>query len=328
MTTAKCLAASVSDSGEFLYTFQFTMPRFELASFNKHGLIRSSTASSRAIPVAKRADAVLENFWTPKRVGKNKNGMQAADYLEAAEFACFSQEWRNHVAECVAFGKRLSDMSVHKEIANRVFENFSYVTVIGTTSNLSNLFRQRIHPDAQDDFAETAIEIFEAVSKMRPVKTKVHIPYSTREELDYVSQVYEELNPEQFENILKSTIDSRGDDKTTNILLKAVGRAASVSYEKQDVEKTDEGHINVAYKLLTSKPGHWAPLEHVAFDVTGRLGEKSGYGCKSWKPLRGFIENRMRRPDEWDWAQTTGNWEVCRELVENVKNSMKRGCHG
>jgi thymidylate synthase ThyX len=54
---AKILADSLSPEGIRLTTFEVTFPRFILAEFNTHRMLSRNSASSRAIPTEKLAEA-------------------------------------------------------------------------------------------------------------------------------------------------------------------------------------------------------------------------------------------------------------------------------
>jgi thymidylate synthase ThyX len=55
------IADSISPYGHRLTTFEVVMHRFVLAEFNTHRVFSRNSASSRAIPLAKQLDRVLND---------------------------------------------------------------------------------------------------------------------------------------------------------------------------------------------------------------------------------------------------------------------------
>ena len=78
MVRAEVIADSVpSFPGRRLTTFVLKFPRFILPEFNTHRMLSKNASSSRAIPVQKMIDAVIDGPAVPMFWGKNQPGMQA-----------------------------------------------------------------------------------------------------------------------------------------------------------------------------------------------------------------------------------------------------------
>ena len=328
MVTAKCLAATQSSfEKRTMYTVQFTIPGVCLAEFNTHGLVRRNTASSRAIPVATRIKNVMANHWIPHRVGVNKPGMQATEYLSQPEYEEFVRIWKNHVKEACSFGGDLSTIkNVHKEIANRVFENFSYVTLIATSAHWETFFRQRIHEAAQDPIAEAAIAIYEAIAAAKVERFDIHIPFVSRETKQKIQKLYnhKELYCSDLAELRRAIEE---DEEIWKAIAAAVGRAASVSYERQDEERTPEQLINIFNKMHTSEPAHWSPFEHVYFasNLTDRLRSRRAncnFAGTKWTSLRSVLEHTSYTPDCWSRAVYFQDWSKCADRVREVKEKL------
>ena len=80
MIEARILADSVCN-GHRLTTFECTFPRVILAEFNTHRMISRNAASSRAIPVEKMIQRVIDDPFIPE-FRLNQKGMQAGEPLE------------------------------------------------------------------------------------------------------------------------------------------------------------------------------------------------------------------------------------------------------
>src|SRR5688572_15918031 len=98
------------------------MHRFVLSELNTHRLFSRNSASSRAVPVAKQVASVLEDPAMPVEFGSKKAGMQAGPALEGEERAAAEAVWLQARDEAVAAARRLLEIGVHKQVANRLLE--------------------------------------------------------------------------------------------------------------------------------------------------------------------------------------------------------------
>lgn len=245
---AKILADSVSPGGHRLTTFQITFPRIVLAEINTHCMLSKSSASSRAIPVAKRIDAVRRDPFIPKSFGKNRPGMQATEQLELTEGERARRCWEDATQIALSFAHELSEIGVHKQLANRLLEPFSWHTAIVTGTDWSNFFNLRDNPDAQGEFQEAASMMRTLYDLYEPRVLKEgewHLPLVTGYDED--------------ENVASGA---------TGIELARVSaaRCARVSY------LTHEGVRDVGTDVLLygklRKAGHMSPFEHTARPMT------------------------------------------------------------
>ena len=76
MIEAKIIKDSYGASGVRLTTFVLTYPRFMHSEFMTHRVFSRNASSSRAIPVAKQIQMVIDNPAIPLAFTKNKPGMQ------------------------------------------------------------------------------------------------------------------------------------------------------------------------------------------------------------------------------------------------------------
>ena len=142
--TAKVLAASRNVyTGTTLYTLELRSPRFIHAEFMTHRVFSRNASSSRATPISKQIDAVESFPVFPSEWGTNKPGMQAGDPLARITQTEAEAVWGLACRDAVKHARKLKDLGVHKQLANRLLEPFSYITVIVSSTEWQNFFAFR-----------------------------------------------------------------------------------------------------------------------------------------------------------------------------------------
>jgi len=258
--SVKILADSLSPDNVRLTTVEATMPRIILAEANTHRAFSRNSASSRAIPINKRIQAVIDDPFVPEAFGANKAGMQAGEILQDQEAA--KAAWLAARDQAVSFAKTLSEIGVHKQWANRLLEPFAWQTVIISATSWDNFFALRCHPDAQPEIRKIAEMIREGLQANKPVPLRYgewHLPLIFQEDAS--------LNKEERIKL-------------------SVARCARVSYLTHTGVRDTQADFNLYDRLLTS--GHLSPMEHVAtplayYEVCGNF--------LGWKQHRKFILN-------------------------------------
>ncbi len=256
-------------TGTRLTSIECTFPRFILAEVNTHRMLSRSSASSRAIPIAKRIAAVAAEPFVPFAFGKNQKGMQASEVLgdEANEDA--RKIWMSACQAALTAARELQVRGVHKQHANRILEPFSWHTALITATEWSNFFALRMHPDAQPEFRELAIAMYTAMASSRPVKRERH-------------RVYVDHDLEQLER----------DYATDEVDAISVGRAARLSYLTHDGVRSPDEDLRLAHTL--KRAGHMSPYEHVAvaFKPATKSYEDMMFGnFRAWVQIRKTIAN-------------------------------------
>ncbi len=251
MYEAKVIADSLSiPGGVRLTTIQATMPRIILAELNTHRNFSRNSASSRAIPVEKRIQAVLDNPFVPAAFGANKAGMQAGADLDAEVNERSRLEWLTARNNAVDSAKFLAEWGVHKQWANRLLEPFSWTTVVITATEWENFFNQRCSSMAQPEIREIAERTRRAMAESVPRRLgngEWHLPYVQPAEL------YEDV-----------------DDMNYFVRL-STARCARVSYLTQEGKRDTAADIALYDRLYASK--HLSPFEHPAFVCARRADE-------------------------------------------------------
>lgn len=232
-----------------LTTFQATMPRIVLAEFNTHRRLSRNSASSRAIPVEKRIASIESDPFIPDAFMANQKGMQAGAELDAITSDVARTVWMQACASAVKHAKKLAELGVHKQWANRLIEPYAWQTVIASATEWENFFNLRCHPDAQPEIRRVAEMMREAMDKSTPNVCgpgEYHTPFITAEDIE------ESMHGSSTE------VDELWLSKLS------VARCARVSYLTHDTNKRDtEADIKLHDRLAAS--GHMSPFEHVAY---------------------------------------------------------------
>jgi thymidylate synthase ThyX len=241
---------------------EVTFPRIILAEFNTHRAFSRNSASSRAIPVEKMIERVLDDPFVPVHFGKNQKGMQAKEEVGEAESEEARRIWLEASREAVERAKSLSALGIHKQVINRLLEPYLWHTVIVTATQWSNFFALRCHADAEPNMQKIAILMREEYWKSEPIKRDWHIPYIKDDEEDLPLEVRREVS---------------------------AGRCARVSYLTHDGVRDIDRDVQLAEKLKAS--GHWSPFEHQARAM--KTGGNSA-NFQGWTQYRKMFANECR----------------------------------
>lgn len=266
MIEAKIVADSLAPSGVRLTTFVLTYPRFIHSEFMTHRMFSRNASSSRAIPVKKSIQMVIDNPAIPLAFTKNKAGMQGGEALDGEAHDLAVKAWLESRDQAVIFANKLADLEVHKQYANRILEPFSHITVVCSATDYANFFALRYHPMAQPEIAELAKQMWEEYSSNTPDKLsagQLHLPFV-------------------------GNMESLSDESAIKC---SVARCARVSYLNHEGKKpTFQEDMALYDRLVGSAPIHASPAEHQAiasFDPSVQSGN-----------FRGWIQYRKTLPNE------------------------------
>lgn len=236
------VADSISEQGVRLTTLALKYPRFFHSELNTHRLLAKSAASSRAIPIKKVISQVENTPATPSYWGQNKAGMQASEELSGWRLSVAKRTWRVAGLAAAQCARLLAAVGLHKQSTNRILEPFIPITTLVTATEFDNFFHLRCEAGAQPEFRELANAMYHALRKSKPTLRHVgewHLPYIRPSELN--THTLEELRQ------------------------MSSARCARVSYLTHDgSEPNAERDLQLFNKLITSKPVHGSPTEHVA----------------------------------------------------------------
>lgn len=241
--SAKVIADSLAYGRHRLTTIEVTMHRFVLAEFNTHRMFSRNSASSRAIPVKKRLEQVRQEPALPVVWASEQPGMQGGEELGALDSYEARLEWKAAARNAAVSASRLVELGVHKSIINRLLEPFFWHTVIVSSTEWSNFFRQRCSPLAQPEImvvAKAMKSVLELSTPRRVEHGNWHLPY---------------MSPEDMVLCEKAGEDPR---------YVSAARCARVSYLTHDGKRDVQKDAELYHKLTIAEPPHASPLEHVA----------------------------------------------------------------
>ena len=234
-------------SGDVVSTLVLRYPRCIHAEFMTHRMFSRNAASSRAIPVAKLIQDVMENPFIPVHWGKNQKGMQAEE--ECNNGVLFGNDYLTHREEAwltarnraVEAAQAFDAAGYHKQIVNRLLEPFAHITVLVSSTTWDNFLELRDHKDAEPHIQILAREVRKVLDEA-PIQDLApgewHTPFVTDGE-----------NTKLY-----------GDEA----LKLSVARCASTSYKTVDGFDMDLDRAVAIYdRLVGSRPLHASPLEHV-----------------------------------------------------------------
>lgn len=300
MITAKILKHSTTKDGSSeIITYELEYPRFIHGELMTHRLFSRNAASSRAIPVDKMMQQVLHEPAMPVEWGINKPGMQANE-IHKNTFAC-CKAWVNAARRAVNSAVELQALGLHKQIVNRVLEPFQRMKTIITATEYDNFFYLRCHSDAQPEIRVLSELMYQAYKESTAQILNVgewHLPY---------------VECEPGRNGLKYFIFLDNGDKLFLTLEDArkvsSSCCAQVSYRVLDngLEKA----LRIYDQLVTMKPVHASPFEHVATPMRGTA--SFGEGADD------TVEGGITHVDHHGmyWSGNFKGWVQYRQLIPN-----------
>lgn len=267
MIQAKIVEDSISPSGVRLTTFVLTYPRFIHSEFMTHRMFSRNASSSRAIPVKKSIQMVLDNPVIPLAFTRNKAGMQGGDPLDEQMEKVARDNWIWSMESAVKYAQLLENCGLHKQYANRILEPYSHITVVCSATDYANFFALRCHAMAQPEIMALADLMYEEYRTNTPKTMTIgdmHLPFVSEEERDQLPQ----------------------DD----LIKMSVARCARVSYLNHEGKKPTLEEDKALYdRLVGSAPIHASPAEHQAIAMADE--SRSGN-------FRGWIQYRKLLIDE------------------------------
>lgn len=228
--------------------------------------IARNAASNRAMPVRKTIASVLKNPAGPVYWAKNGKGMSPSEELTG---------WRKSVAQSIYYALRypavagsyaLSKLPTHKQVANRLLIPWQWIEIIVTLTPeaAENIWRQRVHPAAQQEFQHLATLAQSAYNNSTPTTRAHHLPFVYSDETD-----------------IESIFDA---------YMISVARCARVSYLTHLGVRSLSEDIRLYSDLSTANPPHMSPFEHAC--AAGDPRHRSG-------PFVGWIQLREAIDPYW-----------------------------
>ena len=305
--TAKIIADSVSQMGVRLTTMQLRYPRIVHSEFMTHRMFSRNASSSRAIPVERLIQDVMDDPAMPVFWGKNQPGMQAAEELEGRVLHSVKSHWLMARDTAVYHARMMVADGAHKQIVNRIIEPWCHINVVVTATEWSNFFALRQHADAQPEIHALADAMWEARESSAPTELKIgewHLPYvdveSRCEIRGFIDRTdYFTIRDLHGFSVSDNTIQSFA-------IMCSVARCARVSYLTHDGKPPNvEEDLKLYDRLVGSTPLHASPAEHQATpDTCATTLADSKYGIIAWQNLHqhgnlhGWRQYRKMLPNE------------------------------
>lgn len=250
-------------------TFELVFPRCVLAEFNTHCQLARNSASSRAIPVEKMLQRVMETPFIPLQFSKNQKGMSASEYWVPGDphYDVCVELWlaaRDKVVDQVC---ELINQGVHKQDANRLLEPWMWHTVVATATwehwDWPNFIRLRADQATADPkIYPLAVALRDAAEQSVPVTF---------------------MTTDQWHLPL---IGFEGDEDLSLIekIKVSIARVARTSYLTHDGQRDVAADLDLYERIKGN--GHLSPFEQVARPKSGRNGKYTG-----WVSARSWVEN-------------------------------------
>lgn len=313
--SAKIIADSISQ-GKRITTFELNYPRFIHSELMTHRVFSRNAMSSRAVPIEKMVEQVMNSPAKPIHWGKNQSGMQAKEELSDITHVDFY--WEELAKEVGGYAAYFSKQGLHKQVVNRILEPFQTMKTVLTSTEFENFYWLRNHEDAQPEIKKLAEEMLKAQEKSKPIPLlpgEWHLPY------------YGENG---------ALFGLFSDDELENAKAISASCCAQVSYRKLD--DSLEKALNVYKRLVESEPVHASPFEHQAtpmFETKGPLVYKAPKGgaevgtfsfnkrindptyAASWQDGVTHVDKEGRL-----WSANFCGWIQHRQLIPN---NVKKG---
>ena len=285
--TAKVIAHSRAAGAPDLITLQLRYPRFIHAEFMTHRVFSRNASSSRAIPVDRMIQDVIDDPAMPVAWGSNKPGMQAGEECtnevgvpvfsipkQDHSISMFSRRWAWLSAKqaAVEHAEGFAKAGYHKQIVNRLLEPFAHISVVVTATEWDNFFDLRCHPDADPTMRALAEAMRDAIAGSTPDdQAEWHLPYMQQSDWNWAWRQRPQAGFNQLAMI-------------------SAARCARVSYLRHDGQQPSvDDDLTLAKRLLESR--HMSPFEHQA-RVTDDEGTALWGNFTGWDQFRKMVESQ------------------------------------
>jgi hypothetical protein len=283
----KIVEDSVSPDGIRLTSVEVITHRFTLAEWNTHRVFSRNSASSRAIPLETMLKRVWDDpawplVWPCEQPGMS-GGAELSDEDRGLAWELFQNvhlDTYNRITEYMALIEQRypgdpKAHRLHKSLVNRLIEPFMFHTMLISSTEWNNFYRQRCSPSAMPEFRIVAEMVRDVLDASEP------------NELDW----YQWHTP---------YIGVNTDDRDLSLIERlkvSVGRCARTSYLTHDGLRDPQKDIEL-YEGTLAKYGHWSPLEHVAVCLpttpngwsVDPLAKHRGNFDQPWFQMRQFVE--------------------------------------
>lgn len=278
MISVKIVADSISnETGIRITTFELEYPRIIHSELMTHRLFSRNAMSSRAIPIKKMIEQVMNNPAMPVRFGANQSGMQdkGLDHNSPVWIGCkpkeFNEEeeiygtpqqaWQEAAKSAASWAKIFDTAGYHKQIANRLLEPFQRMKTVLTATDFENFWWLRVDKDADPTIFSLAEAMKNAFDNNTPETLKPgqwHTPY-----VEHMYKFGDGEPDDDFDGYC--LLDEHGSPIMLTLeeaLAISASCCAQVSYRRLD--NTKDKALDIYSKLLRDNKVHASPFEHQA----------------------------------------------------------------
>lgn len=281
-------------------TFLVRYPRFIHAEVMTHRVFSRNASSSRAIPVKRLIQDVLDDTAMPLHWGKNQPGMQAREEndslilcgengTEADRYGPYvgpQTAWLYARDRAIEMAQNYDTAGYHKQIVNRLLEPFAHINVVVTSTDFDNFFWLRRHADAQPEIKVLADRMFDAFERAEPEllgDDDWHVPFVTPQDRQ---RLVVDQGPGKYAATQRLVTQQE-------LALISTARSARTSYMTHDGRVPDFAEdMELARRLIGSEPLHASPAEHQAkpdvplIETGGWAHNLNGNLCPGWVQYR------------------------------------------
>lgn len=281
---AKVIEWSIGPEGQELITMQLKYQRFIHAEFMTHRMFSRNASSSRAIPVNKMIDNILNDPAIPVAWKRNIPGMQGGDPLSKDDAEACRMLWIAQCRNTVKTVRNMVGLGLAKEVANRMLEPWQHIHVVctGTRAAYNNFFWLRDHEDAQPEIQALA-RAMKAAQAWNTEEKNIRLLGLNEWHLPYILPVERSEFP-------------------VDLLRKlSVARCARVSYLKHDNSAPSVADDLALYERLINRDQiHASPAEHIATPDNMFGTEDKFWGNPHLHGnIEGWIQYRKTLPNEF-----------------------------
>lgn len=251
--------ADTINKGSRITTLELVYPRYIHSEFMTHRMFSRNASSSRAVPIERVANEVIDDPVVFDYVGLNKAGMVAAEELPEELKEEFLEEWKLWGIQTALKVKLWAKKyNIHKQTLNRALEPWTRIKTIVTATEWDNFFKLRLAPDAQPEIQNLATAMKEAMDLSNPREGTMHLPY----------------------------VDLSKREPEYTDMFTSVARCARVSYYNFVGTLSQLDEDKKLFDRLKNE-GHWSPFEHTAEFVGDNDMHANFY---NWRSLRKVYE--------------------------------------
>lgn len=233
-----------------------------------HNCFSRNASSSRAVPVEKTIQNILNEPWKPLHVYKNCRGMQGKELVSDDEYDSFCEHWEDAKLQAIEVAHKMIKEGFHKQHINRILEPFTKIKVIVTATEWDNFFKLRLARDADPEIQDLA--------------KAIKLSMDNAAEYIYVNALCGCTLP--YVNI--DEIEAIEDRRMLKLI--SAARCARVSYLNHDGSAPDIlKDLKLAKHLIES--GHMTPFEHQCRGIFE--GDAFYYNLRNFQSARYMLDH-------------------------------------